>query len=609
MCGIFAAYNNERLNSSKSYYNEFRDCLAHRGPDNKEIFVSKKVYLGFNRLKIIDLSEAANMPMTDTSGRFVLVFNGQIYNYKELKETYLSDCEFQSKSDSEVILNGYKKYGANFFDKLDGMWALIIYDKVKDKLIISRDRFGVKFLYYCKIDNEIYFASEKKALISLFNKVNKPIRVNLNYAINFFVKGNNDYKNETFYEEIFSINEGSVLEYKNNFTHIKKLFEFNFEKKNKFNKEIFNNLLKDNIKKYSSSDVPISSTLSSGIDSSVIFFSLRQFINKKITSFTLKFNFFPDPEASIVMKIANKYKFENNFAYVNKKNLKLKFDNFLNMMDEPFVSDNLFYQSILTEEVAKQKFKVLFVGDGADEFFLGYYKYYYIYLLHNLKLFKISKLFNAISNNKLNITFFSFIKYALKNFIFSHGERNVLINDYGKKILNSNLKKKINLNYYKINKKFKNILDKEIYTRFKYDILKFNKNLDISGMMNSVEIRVPFLDHKLINYLLSINYDLHFEGGKNKSILRSYAQNHVPSEIIEQNNKFHKPGSIEFFVYQILNDDIYELFKSDISKKLFIKDLKKAYERDKKSLNRENSFIWFRYYQIIKLIHLKKLEI
>ena len=89
-------------------------------------------------------------------------------------------------------------------------------------------------------------------------------------------------------------------------------------------------------------------------------------------------------------------------------------------------------------------------------------------------------------------------------------------------------------------------------------------------MMNSVEIRVPFLDHKLINYLLSVNYDLHFEGGKNKNILRNYAQNHVPSEIQEQNNKYHKPGSIEIFVYQILDDEIYELFKSDISKKLFI---------------------------------------
>ena len=147
MCGIFLAFNKKGLNHDEDFYEKFSQKLKHRGPDASKNFFSKNIYMGFNRLKIVDLSNEANMPMIDTDNKYVLVFNGQIYNYEKIRKELLSDCNFNTVSDSEIILEGYKKFGENFFEKLEGMWAIIIYDKIKDKLIISRDRLGIKQLY------------------------------------------------------------------------------------------------------------------------------------------------------------------------------------------------------------------------------------------------------------------------------------------------------------------------------------------------------------------------------------------------------------------------------------------------------------------------------
>ena len=609
MCGIFVAFNKNNLEHSCEFYEKFREDLVHRGPDASGKYFSRNVYLGFNRLKIVDLSDEANMPMTDSGNRFILVFNGQIYNYKILRETLLKDCTFKTNSDSEVILEGFKKFGKTFFDKMDGMWAILIYDKLEEKLIISRDRLGIKPLYYSKINNEVYFASEQKALINLFQKKNLDVSLNLNYAVNYIVRGNNDFKNETIYNEIFLIEEASLIELNFEFKVLNKLFNIEPIDGNDYDKNKFKDIFLENIKKHSHADVPVASTLSSGIDSSLVFFTLKDVIKKKIKSFSLNFKFFKEQESDIVKKRAIKYNFENIFVNIKEDNIKKKFDYFLDMMDEPFVSDNLFYQSILTEEVSKQNCKVLFVGDGADEFFFGYPKYYYVYFMHKIKSLKFFEAWNIMLKNNLDLSPMSFISYAIKNLKYGFGERDVLINNFGKKIINTKIIKNLDFNYYKIEKKFKNILHKELYTRFKFDVVKFNKNLDVSGMMNSVEIRVPFLDHKLISHALTIDYDHHFNEGSLKNVLKTIARDFIPNEIVNQKKKFNKPGSIDIFVYKYLDQEIQNLFSCEESKKIFSEKIKKLYLDDKKFLNKENSFIWFRYYQIIKIIKLKGLKV
>ena len=177
-----------------------------------------------------------------------------------------------------------------------------------------------------------------------------------------------------------------------------------------------------------------------------------------------------------------------------------------------------------------------------------------------------------------------------------------------KKILNKTLKTKEIFDYYKIKKDFNNLIEEEIYSRFKYDIIKFNKNSDITGMMNSVEVRVPYLDHRIVNYLVGVNLNIHFKNLRTKNILKNFSQDHLPKEIKNQNKKYKKPGSIKKFVYEILDQDILRYLKSDSNSQIFNKDILYLYLKDKNDMNEQNAFIWFRYYQVNKLIELKNVS-
>ena len=607
MCGIFAVFNKNGLSNTNAFYKKFLRLIKHRGPDSSNYFINDNVFLGFNRLKIVDLSDSANMPMNDASNRFILVFNGEIYNFKYLKSNLLSDYKFKSKSDSEVILAGYQKFGKDFFKKMSGMWSIVIYDKIENKFIISRDRFGIKPLYYLKINEEYYFASEQKVLIEIIKSKKKKISLNLNYATNFILYGNCDFRDETFYKEIKLIKEASIYELKTDLKFTEKFYSLNFNKKKFFNEKKFDKLFIQCLSEHLNSDANISCTLSSGIDSSTLFYIYKNFFKKKIMPFSLQFYFFKDNESKIILDRSNKYGYKNWIVRIKKSNLKYKFDHFLDMMDEPFVSDNLFYESILAKKVKNKGNKVLFVGDGADEFFFGYDKFYFLYIIYQIKKFKIANLLGLIFNNKISAKLKKIFSSLIVYFIKGYGKRSILVNDYGKKIINKQLLKSEILNHYKIKKNFNNILDEELYTRFRYDVIKFNKNLDIAGMMNSVEVRVPYMDHRIVDYLLSINLDTHFKNFRTKEVLRKFSKNYLPFEIINQKKKFHKPGSIKRFVYEILHKDILKYLNNNSNSHIFKKDISYLYLKDKKNMNNDNAFIWHRYYQVNKLIELKKL--
>ncbi len=605
MCGIFAAFNKNGLSQTETQYDKFLETIQHRGPDSSERYISDKLYMGFNRLKILDLSSKADMPMFSEDKRYVLVFNGEIYNYQELKKELLEDYVFKSSSDSEVILAGYQKYGYNFFEKMSGMWALLIFDTLNQKIIISRDRLGLKPIYYLKLGTEYYFSSEQKSLIEVLQFKKKNLYLNMDYAVNYITKGNCDFKNETIYEDIFLIEEGTIHELSDELNFIKKIWEIKFSNKEVFSEKTFSEILINSFIQHTNSHVKVSTTLSSGIDSSTIFFTLRKFFKEELKSFSLKFKFFEDDESEIINKRVKKFNISNQIIEVEDKYLKEKFDNFLDMMDEPFVSDNLFYQSLLTKEVKNQNFKVLLVGDGADEFFCGYDKFYFLYFFHLLKSFRFIQAAKFALKNKINIKTRIFLEKAFFYFIFGEGERKVITNKFGEKIINNNLHNKI----YKIKKKFSNILEEEIFTRFKFDIIKFNKNCDISGMMNSVEVRLPYLDHRLVDYLLNIDKKLNFNNYKSKSILKEFSQTFLPKEISTQAQKFKKPGSVSQFVYKVLDKEIVNYLKLNKNSKIFKKDLLNLYLKNKSENDIEKSFIWFRYYQINKLINLKKIQL
>ena len=611
MCGFLVVYNDLKLNLDKKEYVESLKKIRHRGPDKSSNFFSTKIFMGFNRLKILDLSANANQPMSSQNKRYNLVYNGEIYNYLELKKKYFKNYNFKSNGDTELLLKGYEKFGKKFFQKLNGMWAVVIYDKILKKFIVSRDRLGLKPLYFSKIkktnnSNEYIFSSEQKSILYLLKKNNIKATLNINYAINFLQNGNCDFKNDTFYNEISSVEEGAIYSLNKSFKKHSKIWSLKFKENGKSKdlitlKRVFNKT----IEQHTIADTKIATTLSRGIDSNLIYALAKKV--KKIDAFTLKLENGNNKEYNSMIKNSKKDRINFSTVIVKNKNLKKKFDLFLNFMDEPFVSDNMFYQSYLTENLKRRRYKILLCGDGADEFFFGYEKQYFLFLIH---LLKKGDFFNLIKQIKYSnmITFSDFIKKSFKYFTMGHGKRSILIDDYSKNIINADILSKAK-NFYKNNKSFLSDFHDETYNRYKLDIIKINKANDISGMMNSIEIRAPFLDHRIIDISQKFSFLDSFQNNKSKSLLRKIFGQELPQSIIKEKKKIKRPSNIVNFVYKVLDKKIRDQIKNKENSKLFSSNLNRIYNQNKKELNMNAAYIWFRFYQINKLISLKALSI
>tara|TARA_B100000902_G_scaffold399811_1_gene472697 strand:- start:8327 stop:10168 length:1842 start_codon:yes stop_codon:yes gene_type:complete len=611
MCGFLVVYNDLKLNLDKKEYVESLKKIRHRGPDKSSNFFSTKIFMGFNRLKILDLSANANQPMSSQNKRYNLVYNGEIYNYLELKKKYFKNYNFKSNGDTELLLKGYEKFGKKFFQKLNGMWAVIIYDKILKKFIVSRDRLGLKPLYFSKIkktnnSNEYIFSSEQKSILYLLKKNNIKATLNINYAINFLQNGNCDFKNDTFYNEISSVEEGAIYSLNKSFKKHSKIWSLKF-KENGESKDLITlkRVFNKTIEQHTIADTKIATTLSRGIDSNLIYALAKKV--KKIDAFTLKLENGNNKEYNSMIKNSKKDRINFSTVIVKNKNLKKKFDLFLNFMDEPFVSDNMFYQSYLTENLKRRRYKILLCGDGADEFFFGYEKQYFLFLIH---LLKKGDFFNLIKQIKYSnmITFSDFIKKSFKYFTMGHGKRSILIDDYSKNIINADILSKAK-NFYKNNKSFLSDFHDETYNRYKLDIIKINKANDISGMMNSIEIRAPFLDHRIIDISQKFSFLDSFQNNKSKSLLRKIFGQELPQSIIKEKKKIKRPSNIVNFVYKVLDKNIRDQIKNKENSKLFSSNLNRIYNQNKKELNMNAAYIWFRFYQINKLISLKALSI
>ena len=608
MCGLLVIFNHKKINFSKDNFITLLNSINHRGPDNVGVFTDENILIGLNRLSIQDLTMKANQPMVSQNKNYVIVFNGEIYNLKKLKKKYFENFKFKTSSDTELLLEGYVKYGKSFFNYIAGMWSVVIYDTEKRKLIISRDRLGIKPLYYSRYNDDIIISSEQKTILKYFeiNKLKKSL--NSNYINKYISLANTDFQNDTIYNDIFSFKPGTFCELKNNFYNHYEFWklEKKIVNKNNFSLNKFENLFGEVIEQHLTSDVKISTTLSYGIDSSLLtFFLKKNFLNKNLKSYSLKFDFFEDEESKLISKLVVNEKINHQFIDINKENLKKEFDNFLNYSDEPIVSDNQFYQYLLLKKV-KEEYKVILTGDGADEVFFGYDKLINIYIYQLIKNLNLYELLNFIKKNNLHVNkkLYKIITSCFNIFISRKGLRSTQENIFGKEILNMSFFKE-KVDHPKL--KNKNLLYQEFHERFLFDIPKILHNQDITGMANSVEVRVPYLDHRLLDYVCSIDFKSHFKNYRSKSILKELGQKYLPAEIINYKKKYKKPGSINYFVYNILNKNIQKYLLLNSNPNYFSSNLINSYLKDKKNNNISNSYVWFRYYQINKLKELKNI--
>lgn len=572
MCGIAAIIDLAGRPVYKEDVKIIMDKLRHRGPDAEGFYAENDFCLGHVRLSILDLSEAGTQPMTSYDGRYTITFNGEIYNYLELRGELESEYTFKTKTDTEVILNAFDKWGPSCLDKFNGDWSFIIYDCVKKKFFGARDRFGIKPLYYLNQDMKLMFASEIQAIIPLVKNPEPNDRIIYEYL----VYNRTDQSNETFFNGIFkvpkahyfTVSQGEI-EFTKWYSIKDKVEEFEIEPKE------YRKYLYDSIKLRLRSDVPIGISLSGGIDSSTITsVVLHDFNLSKIKTFSAVFKGHSADESQFILEY-EKILSNMSFTTPDANSFFDDFRNFINAHGEPVASLGP-YAQFKVMELAENEVKVTLDGQGADEMLAGYHYFFGAYLK---ELLLSGRLFKTLKE----ITWYcvkhqSFV--ALKYLIFYMLPEN-LKGKMGSKVYGC-----IDLNFENKWKKVSTLandlynpdtLNESLIQHFDYKLEHLLKWSDLNAMHYSIESRIPFLDHNLVERTLSLPAHNKIFKGQTKHILRESVKEILPKVISDRRDKkgFSTPSAdwmrdekFKNYLFELINSESFKSRKYFDSKRV-----------------------------------------
>tara|TARA_A100001015_G_scaffold256335_1_gene298321 strand:+ start:1335 stop:3191 length:1857 start_codon:yes stop_codon:yes gene_type:complete len=554
MCGIFGFYNLKDQKNSRIVLEEMGDALYHRGPDSNGFYLNDQVGLGIQRLKIIDL-KTGDQPIYSNNKRFVIVFNGEIYNYIELKnELIRKGYNFYTNSDTEVIVNLFQEEGENSFIKLNGMFSFAIYDLIKKNIIICRDRNGIKPLYYYYEDKVFVFSSEIKSL-----KKHPNIKLSLNFsAVDLYLTMESIPAPLSIYNEINKLEEGSYLIANGRNLEIKKWHKKKYYPKIRTTfKDAVNNvdqLIQNSLKITARSDVQLGSFLSSGIDSSILSYYFNKNFKDKLKTFSVGFESKTFDESKDAKEIASLIGSDHQELILSNKDILENTFKIIDNLDEPFADPSIIPTTLLSKYV-KNFVKVAICGDGGDEIFGGYPTYMARHVSNYLPNKILSKLnfFNYViptSNNYLTF------EYKIKKFFRDLNYEADLRHMYWMGSFNYNQKKELfkhplnesnisELVNDKINKtNIPNNWERSLYLDNCFYLI--NNNLyksDTASMMHSLELRVPFLDNELVNYVNCLPLSFKYKFMNSKPLLRKITQNKLPSIYKKSKKGFGVPIS------------------------------------------------------------------
>ncbi|MFB0527752.1 MAG: asparagine synthase (glutamine-hydrolyzing) [bacterium] len=558
MCGFVGIYNYESSQDiDEKLLIEMRDTMIHRGPDDCGVYLSrdKKLGLGHRRLSIIDLTPRGRQPMSDTEDKIWIVYNGEVYNFPELRKGLEKKYTFRSRTDTEVLIYLYKEYGKDMVHKLRGMFAFAIWDENKKELWLVRDRIGIKPLYYTFVDGRFIFASEIKAILK-YPSVNREVNEEGFYHYLSFLT---TPPPQTLFQGIYKIPAGHMLtlnkngnykleQYWNVFDNVRPLYN----KGEKFYTEKLLELFRESVKLRMISDVPIGVFLSGGIDSSTNTALFSEFAND-VKTFSIgfkgqeKYN-----EFQYARKVAKIFKTKHHEIIIDADDLINFTKELVYYQDEP-IADPVCVPVYFLSKLAKDNgVTVCQVGEGADELFCGYPIWGIM-----LKLHRLSRYWNSIPS-PIRILGLGALKMVGKGksryyelLRRAHNKESVFWG--GADAFNEQQKK--SFLYPRLRNKFKNSSSYEIvekyYKRFLakspiHDYLNFMTYLDISfrlpelllmrvdkmAMAVSLEARVPFLDHKLVEFAMSIPQSVKVRKGELKHIMKKAVERVIPREII-----------------------------------------------------------------------------
>lgn len=518
MCGIAAIIEYTKITPKREDVKAMLNKLAHRGPDGEGILIDKSVALGHRRLAILDVDHRSDQPMS--YGSHHIIFNGLIYNYEEIKvELKTLNHNFITTSDTEVILHAYKKWGLDAFKKFNGMWSIIIYDTEKNEVICSRDRFGIKPLYYTEYNQQIILASEIKAFTVL--KDWRSI-INHNRVYDFLLYNRHDHTSETMYEGVLHVPKAHHLILNLNTGEKRFVQYYDIEKPTKTNDgSDFKDLFIDAIKLRTRSDVPLACTLSGGLDSSSIVGSLASELDTPVDTYSLSYPNQKVDESNYAQLVSNKYNLKSHSITTSEDYLLNNLDTLVYQQDEPFVGATVMAQYHIYEQAREDGFKVIIGGQGGDEILAGYYKF----------------LWGLISSG----TLISYSTWRQVSAFFD--KRSISKYKAIRKFLSFNKKKKVS--WYKgINQdrnydrpRERSVFDMSYNLLFGLGLSALLRYEDRNSMSHGVESRLAFLDHRLVEYCLHMRDDLKVDNGIMKKILREAMQDILPKEVIDRHDK------------------------------------------------------------------------
>jgi len=623
MCGI-TGFIDYKFSSNFEILNKMNNTLQHRGPDSagSDILETKQaqIGLGHRRLSIIDLSVCGNQPMSDESGNFFIVFNGEIYNYKEIKKELQSVGEtFFSSSDTEVILKSYIQWGIKAVDKFIGMFAFVIYDKIKNKVIFCRDRAGVKPFYYYVSDSLILFASEFKALMA-----HPSFKKTLNYdSLALFFRRGWIAAPYTIFDSTFKLKPGHYMEIDLISRKSKEHCYWNvhdYYNSNELNlsfqeaKEQLHQLLKSACEYRMVADTEVGIFLSGGFDSSLATAILQTGRTKRINTFSIGFEEEKFNEAPYAKAVAEHLKTDHHELICSAKDALELIQELPYYYDEPF-ADSSAIPTMLVSRLASSKVKVALSADGGDEVFGGYPRYYdklddfdKVQSVPGILRKPLSHLLSIplkISTNKnpqYKIRLEKLIKtlnHEVRADLFRYRSEPIYYSDTEIKKL---LKKKdidLSAKSFYDDIQLRETLDPamlmmalEYKTTLVDDLLV---KVDRATMAYSLEGREPFLDHRLVEFAARLNSNFHYRNKSTKSLLREICYEYIPKSIMDRPKKGFAIPTNEW-LHRELKEMVMEFSEISFLKKQNIFDtnvLKIIIDNYYKGYDTNGERIWF----------------
>jgi len=593
MCGICGQINLNNESVDENLLKSMTSCLSHRGPDDEGIYLKKNVGLGHRRLSIIDLSPLAHQPMSNEDGTIWIVYNGEIYNFPELREDLIKRGHvFRSRSDTETIIHLYEEYGAECLKHIRGMFAFAIWDEKEKSLFLARDRIGKKPLYYRHSQNTFVFASEIKSILQDKSFLRKPDHA----AIHHYLTYQYVPSPWTAFEGIKKLPPAHYLVLKNGQAEIKRYWKLSYLPKHNphsppfskggkggferaLKKEIIERL-KEAVKIRLISDVPLGAFLSGGIDSSTVVAMMSGIMNEPVKTFSIGFKEDTYNELRYARMVAEKYKTDHTEFIVEPKAIDI-IDKLVWHYNEPF-ADSSAIPTYYVSKLAREHVTVILNGDGGDENFAGYGRYIANEVssaIHRLFPTSIAKALlpfvMAMPHGTDPNNFFWRLKRFLQEYIKSPEMRNAHWLCHFSTEMKSELYAdgflsqfsgidsfELLLDKYK-EAEAESFLDKTLYT----DVMMYLPDdllvkVDVASMANSLEARSPFLDHEFMEFVAKIPSELKLRGKTTKYILKEALKGILPDEVIfRQKMGFGVP--IDHWFRNDLREMAYDTLLSD----------------------------------------------